>query len=60
MLGGCSKVKQVTAIVLKWYISYINRGNLGNIPEEGGIFQMGPMNLDVTMKFIQVWVFENI
>ena len=39
-------------MVLKWYILYINRGNLGNIPQEGGIFQTGLMKFDATMKFI--------
>ena len=39
-------------MVLKWYILYINGGNLQNIPQKGGNFQTGPMNFDATMKFI--------
>ena len=39
-------------MVLKWYILYKNRRNLGNIPQEGGIFQTAPMKFDATMKFI--------
>ena len=39
-------------MVLKWYILCINMKNLGNIRQEGGIFQAGPMNFDATMKFI--------
>ena len=39
-------------MVLKWYILYIFRGNLGNIPHEEGIFQLRPMNFDTTMNFI--------
>ena len=39
-------------MVLKWYILYINRWNLGNIPHEGGIFQTGHTNFDATMTFI--------
>ena len=39
-------------MVLKWHILYINRGNLQNIPHEGGIFQTGPMNFVATMTFI--------
>ena len=35
---------QLLPMVLKWYILYINRGNLWNIPQERGIFQTGPMN----------------
>ena len=39
-------------MVLKWYILYKNRRNLGNIPQEGGIFQTAHRNFDATMKFI--------